>query len=176
MIAAFVYLHKYLFFQAQILLVVSLVNAMYLTHFRPLETHKMNMTELLNEISILLIMHMMNILINPVIEPSFRQGAGYIICAVATINIAGNLILTMVFGVKELIKTHRNNKHEKDFLDRINLKIENRKKLIQAIPRENFSDGWVKEIEMFDALNYCRRWSKYRKWILSNGRSLTDFD
>ena len=58
---------------------------------------------------------------------------------------------------------------------KINLKIENRKKMIALSKSDVFND-WETEIEVFAALNFCRNWSRYRKWILSHGRSLTDFD
>ena len=60
------------------------------------------------------------------------------------------------------------------FYKRITLKIENRKNLI-ALDSSSKFDNWNKEIEMFEALDYCKKWSKYRQWLMSNGRSLTDF-
>ena len=40
---------------------------------------------------------------------------------------------------------------------------------------ENYEE-WAKEIEMYEALNYCKEWGKYRRWIISNGVSITEFD
>ena len=99
MIFLFVYMDTYLYFQVQILLVISFFNIIYLTTVKPLATNKMNRTELANEVSIMFIMNMINILINPEVNPTFRNYTGYVICIVATLNMSINLFLTMFFGV-----------------------------------------------------------------------------
>ena len=92
----------------------------------------MNRIEIANELCILGIMYMINILINPVITPFFRGYSGHMICLIAIFNIVGNLMLTMYYGKQEAMKSWRESGERKKFNDRINLKIENRKKMVKC--------------------------------------------
>ena len=39
---------------------------------------------------------------------------------------------------------------------------------------QKFKD-WQADIDFYDAQEYCKWWSKYRKWLIENEVSLTDF-
>ena len=60
------------------------------------------MIETLNEVCILLIMYVINLLIDPVIPVPFRTVVGKIICLIASINMASNVLYTAKVGFYDL--------------------------------------------------------------------------
>jgi hypothetical protein len=127
---------------------------MYMIQFKPLATQNMNRIELANELCVLAIMYMINVLINPVITPLFRNYAGYVICIIACCNILGNLMFTMYIGKNEFMHSLRNRDERKNYNKRINDKIENRKKMLKIAPGK--LEDWVCDIALYDAIRFCR--------------------
>lgn len=161
----------YPYFQLVILLALSLMNMNYLIGTKPLRDA--NILELLNEMTIYIVVLMMCNFMNSAMPLQLADQLGWILIGVVACNMIINITVTCVNMLKSFISANSYILVEKKVKKLIAQNITNRVKLIKHFPED--TEYYRSQIKKEKALEYCRKWNEERRWLKASGIDFEHF-
>jgi hypothetical protein len=84
-----------------------------------------------------------------------------------------NLCLTAYISVKDILNDRVQKKLKKAVKERLLLQRKNRETLLKEFPEQ--LQYFKQELDLMEALEYCKKWNKERKWLKKSGIDFSDF-
>mmetsp|Transcript_27971 Transcript_27971/g.42294 ORF Transcript_27971/g.42294 Transcript_27971/m.42294 type:complete len:228 (+) Transcript_27971:96-779(+) len=158
LVTILIFLRHQVFFQCLIISHLSILNLVYLTYFRPFESHSQNRIEIFNEFTVFLSSMTINSFLNGGVELTFREFTGWMLIGISCLNIIVNLLLLGGQTLSDLVG-HLHSKwtgHQESM--RIQEVFSNWKVFKLKFPQVSKDD--FREIKgEFRMREFCREWS-----------------
>jgi hypothetical protein len=159
------------YFQSCFMTWFSLANLCYLVTHKPLEEGNSN--EIFNEGVIYIVCILMMNFLDIAQPDDFRNIMGYVVILVGGGNIFINMGLTIKETINDCMKTRRRNKILQEMEEKFEYAMHKRLEMTKNYP-EDLKD-LKEQMDLIEAVKYCKEWHPHRKWLLKNDMNIHDF-
>lgn len=138
---------------------------------KPLEEGNEN--EIFNEAVIYLVCVLMMNFLNIAAPVDFRDKLGWVVIVIGGGNIMINMGLTVKQSLLDMIATRHRDKVIEDVKIKFEYTMKKRKNALKKYPEQ--LKELQEEMDLIEAVNYCRDWNPHRRWLLKNDVNIHDY-